>query len=127
MTHEEFIDAVLDTGQFTEPSEMNRLFTEGAILSPGLIRRLMKAIPSAGEYLRKRSPEAFAFYEQVKKYQKARKANRTRVVQLGDRRVVVYDDLTGHPERRERLAMMLDLAMKLQELRKEKEDETQGE
>lgn len=56
-----------------------------------------------------------------------RQSNRTRVIQLGDRRVVVYDDLTGHPERQKRLAMMLDLAMKLQESRKEKEDETQGE
>ena len=54
------------------------------------------------------------------------KANRTHVVQLGDRRVVVYDDLSGHPERRRRLAMMLDLAMRLQESRKEKDGNANG-
>ena len=74
MTHEEFVNAILESGDFTEPNEINRLTTEGAILSAGWIRRIMEAVPSAGEYLAKRSPDAWRQYEEVqRKMEESRK------------------------------------------------------
>lgn len=63
MTHDEFIAAVLDSGEFVAPHEITRLGNPSAPLSPGWCARILLAVPEAADYLRQRDPHSMARYD----------------------------------------------------------------
>lgn len=62
MTHEEFIQACTESGEFEE-SELGRL--ENGILSPGWCARILLVVPDAEDYLRHRDPASMAIYDEA--------------------------------------------------------------
>lgn len=71
MTHDEFVEKVMDAGIFEEASEIRRIGTEGALIPASWMGRILDVVPEAVEYLQRRSPDAWGQYEEAMERRKA--------------------------------------------------------